>query len=101
MSDRNECSPGDYDNFAAVKAQHDAANSLLVATQAAVESAAVDGLVNIQMARGPVVLVDLVTPGEAHPPTINGRFVTPGPLVLAAVDAAVRSIIRGDATLAL
>jgi len=100
MSDRNECSPGDLDNFAAVKAMHDAENALLVSTRAAVEAAAVDGLVNIQMTRGPVVLVDLVTPGEAHPPTINGRFVTPGPIVHADIETAVRSIVRGDATLA-
>jgi len=99
MSDRNECSPGDFANFAAVKAQHDAANALLVATQSAVEAAAVDGLVQIQMARGPIVLVDLVSPGEAHPPTPNGRFVTPGPIVEADIQSAVIAIARGNATL--
>jgi hypothetical protein len=99
MSDRNECSPGDFANFAAVKAMHDAANALLADTQVAVEAAAVNGLVSIQMARGPVVLVDLESPGEAHPPTINGRFVTPGPLVQADIQSAVIAIVRGDATL--
>ena len=99
MSDRNECTVGDFANFAAVKAQRDAANALLVATQAACAAAAVDGLVSIQMTRGPIVLVDLVTPGEAHPPTPNGRFITPGPVVQADINSAVAAILRGDASL--
>ncbi len=99
MSDRNECTPGDFANFAAVKAMHDAENALLVSTRAAVEAAAINGLVQIRMAKGPIVLEDLKTPGEAHPPTINGRFVTPGPIVQADIQSAVIAIVRGDATL--
>jgi hypothetical protein len=101
MSDRNECTPGDYANFAAVKARRDADNALLANTRAAVEAAAVNGLVNIQMARGPVIITDSspIYTGEAHPPTVNGRFVTPGPVVQADINTAVNSIVRGDATL--
>jgi len=34
MSNRDECTPGDYANFAAVKAKRDAANALLTSTLA-------------------------------------------------------------------
>ena len=102
MSDRNECSPGDFANFAAVKAQRDAANALLAATQAAVEAAATNGLVNIQMKNGPA-------PGEKfdaywgeYLPTADPfyKFVQPGPVVQASIQNAVIAIMRGDATLA-
>jgi hypothetical protein len=104
MSDRNECTPGDYANFAAVKAKRDADNALLVSTQAAVEAAAVDGLVNIQMARGPWVPQDVpaylcTDPTQSYPSSVNGRYSIPGPVVQANIQQAVTAIIRGDATL--
>ena|ERR1700719_2442873 len=102
MSDRNECTPGDAANAAARAAERAAAEALLVATVAAVEAAAVDGLVNIQMTKGPWPLVDPCvdnTSPEAHPPTVNGRYSTPGPVVQANIQQAVTAIIRGDATL--
>jgi hypothetical protein len=104
MPDRNECNPGDFANKAAVDAKHAADNALLVSTTAAVEAAAVDGLVNIQMAKGPVVPQDgpaylWTDPTQAFPFSVNGRYVTPGPVVQTNKQAAVIAIIRGDATL--
>jgi len=104
MADRNECTPGDFANKAAIDAQHAAQAALLASTIAAVDSAAVDGLVNIQMAKGPFVPQDvpayLITdPSQSHPYSVNGRFVTPGPVVQASKQQAVIAIIRGDATL--
>jgi hypothetical protein len=96
MSDRNECTPGDFANSAALAADHAAQNALLVSTEAAVDAAAVNGRVNIQMARGSWVPV---YPGEAMPFTANGRYVTPGPVVETDKQTAVIAIMRGDATL--
>jgi hypothetical protein len=72
---------------------------------AAVHAAAVNGRVNIQMARGPWPMVDnaqadLTQPHEAHPPTVNGRYVTPGPTIETDEQSAAIAIFRGDATLA-
>src|SRR5260370_40074375 len=104
MPDRNECTPGDYANFATVNAEHADQAALLASTVAAVESAAVDGLVNIQMAKGPVpvsLLHGWTNQGDGNwPRTDTGDLsVTPGPVVKASKQQAVLAIIRGDATL--
>ncbi len=104
MSDRNECTPGDYANKATVDTEHAAQAALLASTVAAVESAAVDGLVNIQMAKGPVpvsLLHGNTNQGDGNWPRADDGdlFVTPGPIVQASKQQAVIAIIRGDATL--